>query len=85
MANNLARRLLEHNQKLCQTTRDLVSWKLIYQEKAITRKEARTREVFFNSGIGRERIRRILTWSPTLNQSLKLNPWATKYSPKNSP
>jgi len=54
ITNNLERRLLEHNTGKNRSTRANVPWKLVYFEKFTTRIEARTREVFFKSGSGRE-------------------------------
>lgn len=58
--DNLEKRLLEHNEKFGNhyTSRYQGSWKLIYSEKNITRKEALIREKQLKSYRGREFIKK---------------------------
>ena len=56
--NNLARRLLEHNDPLHNvrkhTSRHEGPWVLIHQEEFASRSDAMNREKWLKSGIGRE-------------------------------
>lgn len=54
VTNNLERRLKEHNSGKAQYTRKFKPWTLVYFEEFDTFDEAREREKFFKSGIGRE-------------------------------
>jgi putative endonuclease len=58
--NDLSRRLNEHNSKKNKSTKAYVPWKLIQREEFETRLEARKREKYLKSGIGREYLRRII-------------------------
>jgi putative endonuclease len=51
---NLENRLNEHNQGKTRSTKGYRPWKLIYQEIAETREEARKREKYLKSGSGKE-------------------------------
>ena len=48
------RRLAEHNKSDTKTTRSKKPWKLVYSEKVASRTEARAREKYLKSGVGRE-------------------------------
>jgi putative endonuclease len=48
---NLTRRLKEHNLGQVFSTKGFTPWKLIFQEKSTSRKEARKREKYWKSGI----------------------------------
>ncbi len=54
---DLKRRLKEHNSGKNKSTSPYKPWSLIYYEKVATREEARKREKYFKSGIGREYIK----------------------------
>ncbi|GAB4022205.1 GIY-YIG nuclease family protein [Spirosoma koreense] len=54
MTNNLARRVQEHNSGKNRSTRFYKPWKLIYTEQVSTRAEARKRELYLKSGVGKE-------------------------------
>ena len=58
--NDLSRRLNEHNSKKNKSTKAYVPWKLIHKEGFETRLDARKREKYLKSGIGREYLRRII-------------------------
>jgi putative endonuclease len=54
------KRLLDHNSGKNKSTKGHRPWKLVYIEKYPTRMEAREREKYFKSGIGREYLRKKL-------------------------
>jgi len=60
LTKNLGRRLKEHNRSNTKTTRSKKPWRLIYSEKCINRSEARKRERFLKSGVGRELRNKLL-------------------------
>jgi putative endonuclease len=51
---NVENRLKEHNQGKTRSTKAYKPWVLIYWELAINREEARKREKYLKSGIGKE-------------------------------
>ena len=61
MTDNLDRRLKEHNSGKMKSTKGYVPWHLVYSEVFDSRQEARLREVFLKSGIGREFLKEKLT------------------------
>jgi len=56
---DITRRLSEHNSGKNKTTKPYLPFILIYLEEHETRIEAREREKYFKSGIGREKLRKI--------------------------
>ena len=60
MTNNKQLRLKEHNNKQNKSTKAYSPWIVIYEETFKERKEARKREKYLKSGIGREFIKRIM-------------------------
>jgi len=54
MTNDLKRRIYEHNLGKNKSTRPYRPWTLVYFESFETRVEARSREKYLKSGIGRE-------------------------------
>ena len=54
---NLEQRLHRHNNELEKTTKPYAPFKLIYSENAPNRIEARKREKYWKSGIGKEKLR----------------------------
>jgi len=60
LTKNLGRRLKEHNRSDTKTTRSKKPWRLIYSKKLTDRKEARKREKFLKSGVGRELRNKLL-------------------------
>ena len=54
LTNNLERRIFQHNKGENITTKAYTPFILIYSEKFATRSEARTKEKYFKSGIGKE-------------------------------
>ncbi|MDD7884737.1 GIY-YIG nuclease family protein [Flavivirga sp. 57AJ16] len=59
LTQNLEARIERHNQKREKTTRAYVTFQLIYSEQTETRIEARKREKYWKSGIGKEKLRLI--------------------------
>jgi len=59
LTDNLERRLFEHNSGKNKTTKPYGPFKLIYFEECATRIEARAREKYFKSGVGKEKLRAI--------------------------
>jgi putative endonuclease len=54
LTNNPDRRIAEHNNKREKTTRSYAPFKTVLLEKYDTRLEARKREKYLKSGIGKE-------------------------------
>lgn len=54
MSQNPDNRLLQHNAGSTKSTKGYRPWELVYKEEFKTLHEARAREVFLKSGIGRE-------------------------------
>ncbi len=59
LSNNVESRVKEHNAKHVFSTKGYCPWYLIYKEKVGTRVEARKREKYLKSGIGKEFLRSI--------------------------
>ena len=58
--SNLSRRLEEHNNGKERTTRSYAPYKLTYTELKSTRPEAREREKYLKSGVGKEFLRSLV-------------------------
>jgi putative endonuclease len=54
MTEDVARRLKEHNLGKTKSTKGYRPWQLIYTELLPSRSEARIREKYFKSGVGKE-------------------------------
>ncbi len=54
MTNNLEKRIDQHNSGKNRSTKGFLPWVLVYHEVFSTQIEARAREKFFKSGVGRE-------------------------------
>ncbi len=54
LTSNLERRLNQHNSGYSKTTKPYIPFKLIYEELCENRIEARKREKYLKSGIGKE-------------------------------
>ena len=61
MCRDMERRLKEHNSGKTKSTKGFRPWHILFIEDYNTRDEARTRELYLKSGIGREYIKTI--WS----------------------
>ncbi len=59
MTGNLEKRLAQHNSGENKSTKGFMPWLLYHYESFETRPEARTREKFFKSGVGREFLSRL--------------------------
>ena len=60
LTNNLDRRIEEHNSGRNRSTKGFLIWKLIHFEKFENRIEARKREKYLKSGVGRAYLEKIL-------------------------
>ncbi|MDP2696023.1 MAG: GIY-YIG nuclease family protein [bacterium] len=60
MTNNIERRLGQHQQGKAKTTKAYRPFKLIFTEERNTRQEARNREKYLKSGIGKEWIKSVV-------------------------
>ncbi len=60
MTSNLEKRLFRHNGGYEQTTKPYAPFKLIYSEVVESRDKARTREIHFKSGIGKDFLRTLV-------------------------
>jgi putative endonuclease len=60
MTNDVKRRLLEHNKGENKSTKAYVPFELIFKEEHQTRIEARTREKYLKSGVGKEYLKCLL-------------------------
>lgn len=57
---DIEKRLLQHNQHFAGWTKRGTDWKLIHLKEYNTLSEARKRERWFKTGVGREYIQQIL-------------------------
>ena len=55
--SSFAKRILEHNSGKTKSTKGYRPWKLLYKEKVYGRQNARDREKFYKSGVGKETLR----------------------------
>jgi putative endonuclease len=60
LTNSVERRVGEHNKGKNRSTKAYKPFKLIYSEAFETRKEARKREIYLKSGIGKEFLKSVL-------------------------
>jgi putative endonuclease len=60
MCADIEVRLKEHNAGKTRSTKGFVPWKLIYKEGVSTRLEARKREIYLKSGIGKEFLKSLV-------------------------
>jgi putative endonuclease len=57
--SNFEKRLYEHNHGKTRSTKGYIPWKMLFLEKVETRLEARKREKYLKSGIGKEYLKSI--------------------------
>ncbi|MEX0622042.1 MAG: GIY-YIG nuclease family protein [Candidatus Woykebacteria bacterium] len=57
---NLGRRIREHNLGRVFSTKGYRPWKILYKEETATRLQARKREKYLKSGIGKEFLKSII-------------------------
>ncbi|MBS1920885.1 MAG: GIY-YIG nuclease family protein [Bacteroidetes bacterium] len=62
ITNNLERRFKEHNTGMNKTTKTYKPFKLIFSEQCENRIEARKKEKYFKSGVGKEFLRSLLKY-----------------------
>jgi putative endonuclease len=60
ISKNPERRLIEHNRGMTKSTKARRPFKLIFKEECKNRIEARKKEKYFKSGIGREFLKNYL-------------------------
>ncbi len=60
LTNDLKRRIKEHNSGKHKSTKAYLPWRLVYYESFETFAEAREKEKYFKSGIGREFLKSII-------------------------
>ncbi|HRP32046.1 MAG TPA: GIY-YIG nuclease family protein [Agriterribacter sp.] len=63
LSEEVERRLKEHNSGKTKSTKGYVPWELCFYEQYFTRIEARRREIYLKSGIGKEFIKSYWTGS----------------------
>ena len=63
MSQNIERRIIEHNSGHTKSTRAYIPWELFFTENANGSKQARSREKYWKSGIGKEKLKIILSTS----------------------
>lgn len=56
---NVTRRLQQHNEGKTKSTKGYRPWKLIFEEQANTREEARRKEKYYKSGVGKEFLKKL--------------------------
>ena len=57
MTNDIIRRLKEHNAGKSKSTKGFTPWILVFTETLPSREEARKREKYLKSGVGKEYIK----------------------------
>jgi len=60
--NDLERRLKQHQNGLCESTKNRVPFELIFYEEFENRSEAIMREKFFKTGKGREFLKNVIKY-----------------------
>ena len=60
MTKNLQERIRQHNRGNTKSTRAYRPWTLVHKEEYPSRAEARKRELYLKSGIGREFLKELL-------------------------
>lgn len=57
MTQNVKKRIAEHNSGRTKSTKGYITWELFFFESYNTRLEAREKEKYYKSGIGKETIK----------------------------
>ena len=65
MTENIQRRLKEHNSGRTRSTKGYRPWRVVFTEEYPNRTEARKREKYLKSGVGKEFIKEYWTRSTT--------------------
>ena len=63
LSKNVEKRLISHNNGETFSTKGYRPWKLVYEERIGSRKQARNREKYLKSGVGKEYIKNINNYS----------------------
>lgn len=61
---DVSKRLIEHNSGKTRSTKGYRPWVLIFTEAVETREEARKKEKYYKSGIGKEKLKSLDQNSP---------------------
>lgn len=64
MTTDIPKRIGQHNRRENKSTKAFVPWVLIYDEEFNSRSDARKKEKYLKSGIGREFIKTLLNSKP---------------------
>jgi putative endonuclease len=59
LTSDVEKRLIEHNKGKTKSTKFYIPRKIIYFEECNTRIEARNREKYWKSGIGKEKLKKM--------------------------
>jgi putative endonuclease len=57
---DLEKRLKEHNNGTTKSTKGYIPWRLFFQETCENREQARIREKYWKSGVGKEKLKLFL-------------------------
>jgi putative endonuclease len=57
---DMSRRLLEHNSGYSEFSSRYKPWEVVYTEELLSMKEARVREKYFKSAVGRRKLKQII-------------------------
>ena len=60
MTSNLNQRLEEHNSGHVFSTKGYRPWQVLYFEQCKDRQEARRKELYYKSGVGKENLKKLL-------------------------
>ena len=60
MTTDVVKRLKQHNAQQNRSTKAYVPWKIIFTEEFKTRKEAREKEKYLKTGVGRDFIKTLV-------------------------
>ena len=60
MTTDVIKRLKQHNAQQNRSTKAYVPWKIIFTEEFKTRKEAREKEKYLKTGVGRDFIKTLV-------------------------
>jgi putative endonuclease len=61
MSSDVSKRLIEHNSGKTKSTKGYKPWQLIYSEVLSSRLEARAREKYLKSGVGKEFLKSLVS------------------------
>ncbi|MEI8202511.1 MAG: GIY-YIG nuclease family protein [Bacteroidota bacterium] len=60
-SENVEKRLKEHNSGQTKSIKAYIPWELFYQEECSDRIEARKKEIYYKSGVGKEKLKLLLS------------------------